>query len=520
LAEFQTACRLDPRSVQAHVLAGVAENQLGNAQEAASALRRALELDPNSQAAHYNLALSLAQLKKNDEAIQELRTVLKLNPRFMLASYNLGVLLEDKGDYEGAIQAFRAAKNAQPDDAPTLLHLVSAYYAAGKGSQAVSLAQEAAGGDSTGDFSVRLGLLLIEHGDFNEAAHLLEPGLSRARGSPDFDLTLGRAYIGAGQPEKAIDFLRASQWKDSSWQFAYLIGLAYVSMNDPPSAIASFREAIRMQPGQPKLHFQLGRMLLKSANETEQDEGVKELSEAISLEPHAPENYEVLGRWFLQHDYVKPAIDLLEQGITDVPSSAELEAMMALAQAALHGGASAKPYAQRALQLDPKMALAHYMVGFACFNAGDYEEAAKYYKEAIEIEPRNDVYFYDMAVALQRLNRLAEALPYARRAAALNPRRSLNHYFLGKLYVKLNRDDDAIPELEASIRLNPRLDNSYYLLSQIYGRMGNASKANEMRAKLAQLKHTADREVQLESPESEPGEKISPSQVLESHGQP
>ena len=519
LAEFKTACRLDPRSVQALVLAGVAENQLGNAQEAASALRHALELDPNSEAAHYNLALSLAQLKNNGEAIHELRAVLKLNPRFTPASYNLGVLLEDKGDYEGAIQAFQAAKNVQPQDAATLLHLVSAYYGAGKGSQALSLAQEAASRNPNGDFSVRLGLLLIEHNNFKEAVHLLEPVQSSVPASPDFDLTLGRAYIGAGQPQKAIDLLKASPSKNSSWQFSYLTGLACLSENDTPCAIAAFREAVRMQPDQPKVHFQLGKLLLRSTNETEQDEGVKELSEAISLEPRAPENYEVLGKWFLQHDYVKPAIDLLQQGISNVAPSAELEAMMALAQAALHGGAAAKPFAERALQLDPKMALAHYLVGFSYFNAGDYAEAVKYYKEATEIEPRNEVYFYNTAVALQRLNRVAEALSYAQQSTTLNPGRGLNHYFLGKLYAKLNRDTEAIPELEASIRLNPKLDNSYYLLSQIYSRMGNASKANEMRAKLAQLKRASDNEVQLESPESEPGEKISPSQILEGRGQ-
>lgn len=517
LEEFQTAHRLAPRSVQALIMVGVAENQLGDARQATSALRQALQLDPNSEAAHYNLALSEAQLKNNEDAIHELRAVLKLNPRFAPASYNLGVLLEDKGDNEGAIQAFQRARNLQPDDSATVLHLVSAYYAAGKRSLAVNLAQEEASRDGEGDFAVRLGLLLIEHEDFKAAAHLLEPKLSKAAPSPDLDLTLGRAYLGAGQPQKTIDLLKAPRSEHSSWQFAYLMGLAYVSMNDPPSAITAFRDAVRMEPGQPGVHFQLGRMLLRSAKENEQDEGVKELSQAISLEPRAPENYEVLGEWFLRHDYVKAAIDLLEQAISNAASSAEIEAMMALAQAALHGGAPAKRFAERALTLDPKMALAHYMVGFSFFSAGDYKEAVKYYKEATEIEPHNAVYSHNTAVALERLNRIAEALPYAQQATSLNPGRSLNHYLLGKLYVKLNRDSDAIPELEASIRLNPKLDNSYYLLSQIYGRMGNTIKADEMRAKLAQLKQAADSGVQLELPESEPGGKISPSQVLDGH---
>jgi tetratricopeptide (TPR) repeat protein len=520
LAEFQAASRLDPRSVQAFVLVGVAENQLGKGQEAVSALRHALELDPNSEAAHYNLALSLAQLNRPDEAIHELRAVLKLNPRLTTANYNLGVLLEKQGDYEGAIQALQAARDSQPGDSATLVHLVTDCMKAGKNTQAVSLAQDAASRDAKGDLSIQLGLLLMEHTHFKEAVQLLETARSRVPASGELNLTLARAYIGAGQPQKAIGLLRTSQSEDSSWQVWYLAGLAYMSLNDAVSSIASFREAVRLAPNQPKVHFQLGRLLLASTSESEQNEGIQELTQAISLEPRETENYAVLGKWLLEHEYVKDAISVLEPGIRNSPPSAVLEVMMALAQATLRGGAAARPFAEKALQLDPRMALALYMVGFSYLNAGDYAEAANYYKQATEIDPRNDVYFFNLAVALWRLNRPADALSYAQRSAALSPGRGLNHYLLGKIYMKLNRDDQARTELETSIRLNPKLENSYYLLSQIYARMGNASEAQAMQEKLAQLRQIRDKAVQFESPESDPAELLPPSRVLQGHERP
>jgi tetratricopeptide (TPR) repeat protein len=361
---------------------------------------------------------------------------------------------------------------------------------------------------------------MIRHNDFEEAVRLLEPVRSRVMASPGLDITLARAYIGAGKPGKAIDLLNALQRGDPSWRTAYLLGLAYVSDKRPESAVAAFRDSLRLNPDQADGHFRLGKLLLDAANETDQQAGLQELHQAIALDPHTSEHYEVLGRWLLQRDKLKEAIEVLDQGIKNGTPSAELEAMMGLAQAALHGGASAKPFAEKALQQDSRMALAHYLVGFCYFNAGDYAHAMEYYKQAATLDPGDDLFYYDTALALQRLNRVSEALPYAQKSTELNPGRSLNHYFLGKLYTRLNRNAEAVPELEASIRLNPQLDNSYYLLSQIYERSGDTTKAQEMRDKLAQLKHARDRGATIESPDPEAQDMISPSRVLQNRNQP
>jgi len=517
LAEFLEACRLEPSSAQGFILAGIARYQLGEYRDAVLALRRAVQLDPASEAAHYNLAMSLARLKENDEGIRELRSVLALDPQSTAAHYNLGVLLEEKGRYEDAIHNFLDVEKIQPGDGATLLHLVTAYYGVGDSQQAIRLAHEGANNDPKGELAGRLAEIMIRHGDFESAVQLLEPIRSRAPKSSGVDVTLARAYLGAGEPRKAIDLLKPAQSGEASWQIPYLLGLAYVAENQRQSAIAAFRDATHLGPDQPDPHYRLGGLLLNAPDEADQQTGVTQVSRAIALEPRTPEHYEVLGRWFLQHDQLKAAIEILDQGIKDGGPTAELEAMMALALAALHGGSSAKPFAERALQLDSGLALAHYLVGFCLLSAGDYAQAAKYYEQAAELDLHNDVYSYNTAVALQRLNRLSEALPFAQKSVELNPGRSLNHYFLGKLYSKLNRDTDAVAELEASVRLNPELDNSYYLLAQIYERSGNATRAQEMRDKLEQLKQSRQRMVGIDSPESEPSEMISPSRVLQDH---
>src|SRR5260370_28431750 len=60
--EFKAASRLDPGSVESLVWLGITENQLGHFHDAVSAFSAALKINSGLQTAHYNLALSYARL--------------------------------------------------------------------------------------------------------------------------------------------------------------------------------------------------------------------------------------------------------------------------------------------------------------------------------------------------------------------------------------------------------------------------------------------------------------------------
>ena len=509
-SEFEAAVKLNPQQADGYIFLGVAENQLGNLSAAVSALREALRLDPNSEAAHYNLALSLLRQEKIDEAIEQLQQVVRINPRNPTARYNLGLLLEGKGRFKESVEHLEAARAGRPNDPAVLVHLVNATFKAGDGPRALQLARESMQVDSSGGLAAGLGALLMENGYYQEAIPPLERARTASPDSLELATTLARAYLGANRPAQAIELLSPLREREPSWQVRYLLGLAYISSDQPEAAAASLLEATRLKPDEAAAHYRLGTLLLKSTERAGQKAGVDEIEKAINLAPHELEYYINLGRWLLDHYELEPAISLLKRAIDSVPPSVELCLMLGLAEAELHGSAAARPFIEKAIELNPRVGPAYNLLGNLYLRVGDYENAVKYYKQAVELSPQNDLYFYDVALSLERLNKTAEAIPYAEKSTELKPDRSFNHYMLGKLYAKVGRQPEAIRELETSVRLDSQVEYPYYLLARTYMQIGDRARAQAWSRKLQELKDEKNRAVGLSPPASESPRVLEP----------
>jgi tetratricopeptide (TPR) repeat protein len=491
LEEFNAANRMEPGSVQTMVWIGIAQNGLGHFSEAASSFRTALKIDATSQPAHYNFALTLVRLGKKQEAIRELQQVVKLNPSLVDAQYNLAVLLEEDGKYSEAISHLQAATRQRPSDSEIAVHLVDDYFKSHDDGDGVQLAQQTFDIHQDGEIAVRLGSLLVENGHFRPAVPMLESASStsaRSSASLGIDTLLARAYIGSGMPSKAIELLQPSRENDSSGQAAYLQGLAYLSDKQPEQAMAAFRMAVDRRPGDSAAHFHLGILLLKSKEQGDQAAGVREMQKAIDLAPHEGGYYAGLGRWLLEEGQIAIALAILQRGVDNTPPSAELYVLLAVAQASSQSTQLAQPMIEKAIALDPNIALSHDVLGFCYFRIGDYLQAAEAYKTASNLEPSKGRFAYDTALAFERANKIAEALPYAERAARIDPSVAVNHYLLGKLYGKLERKVEAVGELEMAVQLDPALDYPYYLLARMYMRLGDMTRAQAWNKKLQELK--------------------------------
>lgn len=514
LEEFREANRLAPTQAQPLVWMGIADNQLGHFQDAVSAFRSALKIDPTGQSAHYNLSLSLVKLGETRAAIHELEAVVAQNPSLVDAQFNLAVLLEQEGRYAEAIPHLEIAQQQGGDDAGLALRLVEAYLKTGKQELAAPLIQKHPELAAQGQIATLRASSLIEHGQFAEAIPILEPAAADSQSSPAIKLLLARAYLGADQADKAIALLRPQSGTNMAGETAYLLGLAYTMTGDATDAIESFRTAIARSPQNAAAHFRLGSLLLASAEASAHADGRAEIEKAISISPRQEEYYVALGKWMLENNQPRDAVNVLDSGVHAATPSAQLYLLLAISQATILGPAAAQPTILKAVALDPRLGLAHNILGFCYFHAGEYAQAVDSYRQAATLNPESGPFAYDVALAMERMNRIAEAIPYAERAVAHDPSRGPDHYLLGKLYTKANRKPDAIPQLEAAVQLSPNSDYAYYLLARTYMQLGNSAKAQEWNRKFQELKQSHDKDVGLAPPSSEPSEDLSPSLVL------
>jgi tetratricopeptide (TPR) repeat protein len=164
--------------------------------------------------------------------------------------------------------------------------------------------------------------------------------------------------------------------------------------------------------------------------------------------------------------------------------------------------ADAQGFAQRAVQLDPKNAVAWDRLGVAIQSRGTFNaETENAYRRAVELDPQFAAAYAHLARVLRRLNKGDEAAPLYDRAIELakdpatliliadslqaeqqwdksepvlrkaldkDPRNTSALFLLGRAMLVLRRPLESEPYLKTAIELSPQSFQSYNLLGQAY----------------------------------------------------
>jgi tetratricopeptide (TPR) repeat protein len=143
---------------------------------------------------------------------------------------------------------------------------------------------------------------------------------------------------------------------------------------------------------------------------------------------------------------------------------------------------------ERALALDPKSAVAHYIKATLHYQFGRLEQAVGEYEAAIALD-RNFASSYGMLGATKViLGQPEEAFEHVQKAIQISPRDpslSMWQMFVGVANLHLGRDDEAIVWLRKSVDLNPRSSFGHLFLASALGLAGQEAAA---RAEMAEFR--------------------------------
>lgn len=494
--ELIAAIRANPQRLEAYIYLGITENQLGRFADAAASFQKALQLNPDSDAAHYNLALSFLGLHENGKAERELRITLEHDPRNEAATYNLVLLLDQEGKSAEACRYLENLRASRPGDLAVTIHLIDLYFKTGNDAKARKLIVEETKLDSRGTNSMQLGEFLIEKGQFAEAVPVLQKAESLLSDSSQISAALARAYLGVGQPAKALELLAPITDEQASWEVYYLRGLASVALDRHEDAAKALLRALAIQPNEALVHYAFGKLILRSSQAEGRQAGVREIEKAIELSPHEGEFYITLAEFFFDKGDIPAAIRELKTATDLTPPSVDISATLAMAELELNGPEAAKPFIDKTIALDPKAGAGYDLLGRYYMRLGDDAHAANSYQKAAQLTPQNDIYFRDAAIALEKLGRAAEGMPFAEKSVQLRPDQTYNHYMLGKLYSEVGRRSDAIQQLEMCVHIEPNNYLPYNLLAVLYKRAGKQDEAKRCWDKLKTLKEQSAKEAE------------------------
>ena len=114
IADFQTAIRVKPNYVPAHLALAYAYFFVPNYVQAEAELKRVLELDPQDATARYSLGFVYLNEQRTSEAREIFKQILAADPKSARALFGLGATFVAEKRYDEAIEEYGAALQINP----------------------------------------------------------------------------------------------------------------------------------------------------------------------------------------------------------------------------------------------------------------------------------------------------------------------------------------------------------------------------------------------------------------------
>ena len=154
-------------------------------------------------------------------------------------------------------------------------------------------------------------------------------------------------------------------------------------------------------------------------------------------------------------------------------------------------GPIAEEYGQKAVALDPKLPLAHFLLGELYLYQSKIPEAIAQFEKERVINPGYAAAYYKLADAYSRVQKFDEAEKLLQRSIWLDATSTGPYILMGKVLQKKGEPILAVRSLQRAIAMDPNNSISHHLLGQAYRDLGRTEDA-ERELKLAEQLQTRE----------------------------
>jgi tetratricopeptide (TPR) repeat protein len=147
----------------------------------------------------------------------------------------------------------------------------------------------------------------------------------------------------------------------------------------------------------------------------------------------------------------------------------------------------------RAVELDPKIPQAHYLLGIMAIFRNELDKGIEELLQEISINPDFAMAHYKLGDAYTRREDWDAAIPPLQRAVWLNPDYSGPYILLGKAYLKKKDLGSAEGMLRRAIKMDPANYQAHYMLGQVLIQAGKADEGRKMLEESQKLRGPGDK---------------------------
>lgn len=351
---------------------------------------------------HSRKAQEYLRENKPDLAVPEFKAIVALEPNNADARGNLGVLLSFQGAYAEAIPQLRAALKLQPGLWKIQALLGMAEKRTGDIKGALGDLENAFPKLKEQKIRVETGMELIDTyskaGDLDKAAATVSALRELDPTNAELVYTAYRIYSDLVDESRLSLMVAAPNSARAHQMMAHELA----RQGKADEAIANYREALKIDPKLPGLHFELAEML-NSTIPNGRQEAESEYRAALAANPSDEKSECRLGDLAALKGDAKAANEHYERALKLQPNDAEANLGLAKTLMSMDQSDKALPLLEYAVKLDPTSAIAHFRLSTVYRRMGRTADAKR------ELEDYQK--YKDMKEKLRELYRQMRLVP-------------------------------------------------------------------------------------------------------------
>jgi tetratricopeptide (TPR) repeat protein len=327
--------------------------------------------------AHARQAQEFLRANRPDDAAREFSAILKLDPNNVNARGNLGVTLYFKGDYAGAVPHLRAALKLRPNLTKIQALLGMSEKRIGQTAAALADLEKAFPQLQEEKLRIQTGMELIEiyYGASQLEKASAVVGMLRQTAPENTDVLYTAFRIHSDLAGESM--LAMAMLAPKSARMHQMMAQQMAREGNTDAAITHYREAVRLDPHVPGLHFELAEALNLSSNASDQEQVEKAYQAALAENPFDGKAETRLGDIALRTSDLESALKHYKRALELQPQDAEACLGIGRTLIQMHRPAEAESYLKRSVELEPFTAAAHYRLSLVYRAAGRTTDAQK-----------------------------------------------------------------------------------------------------------------------------------------------
>ncbi len=293
---------------------------------------------------------------------------------------------------------------------------------------------------------------LLQQGKYDDALSALHEFETQHPAAKGLAHELGAAYYKKGDYLNAIAYLKkAREENPDDGEAIQLLGLSFYLAGRPADAIAPLE---KVQTWFPSANVDAAYILGICYIQTKDYPHARgAFAKMFGVSPDSAASYLFTARMLLRQDF----------------------------------GPVAEEYARKAVSLDPRLPLAHFLLGELDLYHSKIPEAVVEFEKELQLNPGYAAAYYKLADAYSRIQKFDEAEKLLQRSIWLDSTSTGPYILMGKVLEKKGETELAIRTLQRALAMDPNNPVPHHLLGQAYRELGRSEDAERELKVAAQL---------------------------------